>query len=101
MSNVDGLWQTTGTANAFIDAYERLQDDASKKNMIEDVDSWINKEGEGLKWNNYNDDIMWACIMLRRTYLLTKNGRYLKKAINNFKTIYDRAWTKEYDRGNI
>ena len=101
LTNVDGFWQTAETTEVFIDAFERFQDDSSKKNMVEIVDSWLNKEGEDWKWNNYNDDIMWACIMLTRTYLHTKNERYLKIAINNFKTVYDRAWTNDYDGGLI
>jgi predicted alpha-1,6-mannanase (GH76 family) len=69
--------------------------------MIEVVDSWLNKEGEDWKWNNYNDDIMWACIMLTRTYLHTKNERYLTIAKNNFKTVYDRAWNDKFGGGLI
>ena len=101
LTNVDGFWQTAETTEVFIDAYERFQDDDSKKNMIEIVDSWLDKEGEDWKWNNYNDDIMWACIMLARTYLHTKNERYLRLAVNNFKIVYDRAWTDEYGGGLI
>ena len=101
LTNVDGFWQTAEIAEVFIDAYERFQDEDSKKNMIEVVDSWLNKEGEDWKWNNYNDDIMWACIMLTRTYLHTKNERYLTIAKNNFKTIYDRAWNDKFGGGLI
>ena len=101
LTNVDGFWQTAEIAEVFIDAYERFQDEDSKKNMIEVVDSWLNKEGEDWKWNNYNDDIMWACIMLTRTYLHTKNERYLTIAKNNFKTVYDRAWNDKFGGGLI
>ena len=99
--NVDGFWQSAETTEVFVDAYERFQDEESKKQMIEIVDSWLNSQGEDWKWNAYNDDIMWACIMLTRTYLITKNERYLTIAKNNFKTVYDRAWTDQYGGGLV
>jgi len=101
LTNIEGFWQSAETTEVFIDAYERFQDIASKEQMIEVVESWLNSQGEDWKWNAYNDDIMWACIMLTRTYLHTKNERYLRIAKNNFKTVYDRAWTNQYGGGLV
>ena len=99
LTNVDGFWQSAETSEMFIDAYERFQDDASRTNMIEVIDSWLYAQGEDWKWNAYNDDILWACIMLLRTYFHTNNQKYLTIAKNNFKTVYDRAWTSDYGGG--
>ena len=101
LTNVEGFWQSAETTEVFVDAYERFQDVASKEIMIEVVDSWLKSQGEDWKWNAYNDDIMWACIMLTRTYLITKNERYLNIAKNNFKTVWDRAWTDQYGGGLV
>ena len=99
--NVDGFWQSAETTEVFIDAYERFQDVASKEQMIEVVESWLKSQGEDWKWNAYNDDIMWACIMLTRTYLHTKTEKYLTIAKNNFKTVWDRAWNDQYGGGLV
>ena len=48
--------------------------------MIDVVNSWLDSQGDDWKWNTYNDDILWACIMLTRTYLHTGNTRYLNNA---------------------
>ena len=39
--------------------------------------------------------------MLTRTYLHTGNTRYLNNAKNNFKTVFDRAWTDSFGGGLI
>ena len=101
LTNVDGFWQSAETTEVFIDAYERFKDDSSKQNMIDVVNSWLDSQGDDWKWNTYNDDIMWACIMLTRTYLHTGNTRYLNTAKNNFKVVYDRAWTESYGGGLV
>ena len=101
LTNVVGFWQTAEITEVFVDAYERFKDDSSKQNMIDVVDSWLDSQGDDWKWNTYNDDILWACIMLTRTYLHTGNKRYLNNAINNFNTVYDRAWTDSYGGGLI
>ena len=99
LTNVDGFWQSAETTEMFVDAYERFQDEDSRVTMIEVVDSWIKSQGEDWKWNNYNDDILWICIVLTRTYLLTKNEYYLTLAKKNFQTVWDRAWTNDYGGG--
>ena len=99
LTHVDGFWQSAETSEVFVDAYERFLDDAAKTNMVEVVDSWIKSQGEDWKWNNYNDDILWACILLLRTYFHTKTQKYLTLAKNNFKTVWDRAWTSDYGGG--
>ena len=99
LTNVQHMWQSAETTEVLIDAYERFKDDATKKNMIEVVDSYLKREGEDFKWNKYNDDIMWACIMLTRAYLNTNNDRYLTVAKNNFNAVYERAWTNEFEGG--
>ena len=99
--NIDGFWQSAETTEVFIDAYERFQDVASKEQMIEVVESWLKSQGEDWKWNAYNDDIMWACIMLTRTYLHTKTEKYLTIAKKNFQTVWDRAWTDQYEGGLV
>lgn len=101
LTNVVGFWQTAEITEVFVDAYERFKDDSSKQNMIDVVDSWLDSQGNDWKWNTYNDDIMWACIMLTRTYLHTGNTRYLEPAKNNFKVVYDRAWTDSYGGGLV
>ena len=99
--NIDGFWQSAETTEVFIDAYERFQDVASKEQMIEVVESWLKSQGEDWKWNAYNDDIMWATIMLTRTYLHTKTEKYLTIAKKNFQTVWDRAWTDQYEGGLV
>ena len=99
--NVDGFWQSAETTEVFIDAYERFQDTASREQMIEVVESWLKSQGEDWKWNAYNDDIMWATIMLTRTYLITKTEKYLTIAKKNFQTVWDRAWTDQYGGGLV
>ena len=99
LTNIGGFWQTVETTEVFIDAYERFKDDTSKQNMIDVVDSWLNAQHDNWEWNDYNDDIMWAVIMLTRSYLILGNQRYLDDAKTNFQIVWDRAWTDSYGGG--
>ena len=101
LTNVNGFWQTAEISEMFVDAYERFEDDVSKKNMIDIIDSWLDSQGEDWSKNKYNDDIMWACIMLVRTYLHTNIERYLEIAKKNYQVVYDRAWNDLYGGGLI
>ena len=99
LTHVGGFWQAIETIEVLIDAYERFKDDSSKNQMIEIAESWLNSKGDNWEWNSYNDDIMWGCIMFSRLYLNTKDEKYLNIAKNNFKMVWDRAWTNDYDGG--
>ena len=99
--NADGFWSMAETAEVFIDAYERFGDTTTKQNMIDIVESWLSAEGDDWWWNGYNDDIMWAVIMLTRTYLDTGEEKYLNIAKKNYKMSYDRAWTEQYGGGLV
>ena len=101
LSNIVGFWQTAETSEVFVDAYERFRDDASRTNMIDVVNSWLDSQGDDWRNNDYNDDILWACIMLTRTYLHVGTARYLNDAKNNFQTVYNRAWTDAYGGGLV
>jgi predicted alpha-1,6-mannanase (GH76 family) len=51
-------------------------------------------ERNGSRWarNQYNDDIMWACMAFVRGYLDTGNATYRDIAKTNFDLCYARAW---------
>ena len=87
LTNIGGFWQIVETTEVFIDAYERFKDDTTKQNMIDVVDSWLNGHDDNWEWNDYNDDIMWAVIMLTRSYLILENSKYLDATKNNFQMV--------------
>ena len=89
-------WDAAEMLETYIDAYEARKDAESLKRMEDYAKSFIREKNNNWSYNEFNDDIMWACIAFARIAKLTDNNTsklYAKYAKDNF----DRVWARSYD----
>ncbi len=92
-SYVDGAnwWDGAEILETFIDAYEATGDETAKSYMLKFARSFVSRQGRDWSYNEFNDDIMWACIAFARIAILTDNSSYYDIAKSNFDKVYERA----------
>lgn len=95
------FWGQAEEIEGQIDAYERTGSAAYKTKVIELLDGFSQNEGTNWSSNEYNDDIMWACIAYLRGYKCTSNTTYRSIAKFNFDLMYARAWDTNYFGGGL
>ncbi len=82
------FWDRAEMLEAYIDVYEATKDKKDLDRCKQYAKQFISLHGSAWTWNEYNDDIMWACIAFSRLYLLTKEQIYLTYAKTNFDATY-------------
>ena len=93
------FWTSAETIEMLMDAYERFGEEKYKTLFCKQIEGFIKRNGTDWKPNPYNDDMMWAVIMVSRAYLLTGEERYLTYAEQNFKVCFDRGWSEDLGGG--
>ena len=87
-----GWWDAAEILETYIDAYEATGDSEKKSKMLLYAGSFVRRNGQDWSYNEYNDDIMWACIGFARIALLTGQESYAKISKANFDKVWARAW---------
>lgn len=82
------FWDRAEMLEMYIDAYEATKDPELKKIVTTYANQFLSLHGQSWTWNEYNDDIMWACIAFSRITLLTGEKRYANIAKTNFDQTY-------------
>ncbi|RYD31189.1 MAG: hypothetical protein EOP85_23020, partial [Verrucomicrobiaceae bacterium] len=60
---------------------------------------FTNYHGTNWAWNEYNDDIIWACILFAKAHQITNNSSFLTRATTNFDVVWNRAWAADKGGG--
>lgn len=93
------FWDSAEMLETYIDAYEATGDEEYKNKMLTFAKTFISEWGADWTWNDFNDDIMWACIAFARIYNLTGQRMYLTYAQRNFDQTYKDAYSTELGGG--
>lgn len=91
-SSATWFWGQAEEIEMLIDAYERTGSSTYKSMITKLCNGFINTNGTSWTWNEFNDDIAWACIAFVRAYQNTGNSTFLSYARSNFDAMYSRAW---------
>ncbi len=94
-----GWWDAAEILETYIDVYEQTRADEDKEKMLNFATGFIRNHNFNWSYNEYNDDIMWACIAFARISDLTGNKNYAKYAKQNFDTVWQRAWDTKLGGG--
>ena len=77
----------------YVDVYEATGRDEDKTRMTQFATAFLRQHGGDWSWNEYNDDIMWACIAMARITLLTGEEKWIDYSKKNF----DKVWESQVD----
>lgn len=101
--NTDGgrawFWGQANMMEMVADAYERAPNQDKRDRLAALCRGFTDYHGMNWSWNEYNDDIMWACIVFAKTYRATNDVTYLNRATANFDVVWNRAWATSLGGG--
>ena len=82
------FWQSAETLETYIDVYEATKTEANKTKAVQLAGAFARTFRSDWSWNEFNDDIMWACIAMTRLTLLTGDTKWAEYAKSNFDKCY-------------
>ncbi len=101
--NTDGgrawFWGQANMIEMVADAYDRAPTQDRRNRLIALCRGFTDYHGTNWAWNEYNDDIMWACIVFTKAYLATNDTQFLNRATANFQVVWNRAWATNLGGG--
>ncbi|MES2572419.1 MAG: glycoside hydrolase family 76 protein, partial [Verrucomicrobiota bacterium] len=93
------FWGQANEIEMIADAYDRTGSAGHRDMLSALCNSFVANEGQLWTWNEYNDDIMWACIAFCRAHLATGNISFRDRAKANFDAVWTRAWSADLGGG--
>jgi len=93
------FWGQANMMEMVADAYDRAPTQEKRDRLAALCKGFMDYHGTNWSWNEYNDDIMWACIVFTKTYLATDDTQYLNRATANFDVVWNRAWATSLGGG--
>jgi predicted alpha-1,6-mannanase (GH76 family) len=94
--NTDGgrawFWGQANMMEMVADANDRAPAQDKRDRLAALCRGFMDYHGTNWSWNEYNDDIIWACIVFAKTYLATNDTQFLNRATANFDVVWNRAW---------
>lgn len=93
------FWKMAEEMEAIEDAYDRSHNPIYKGMVDELYNGFVQLAGTDWSWNDYNDDICWACIAFIRAYHVTGNHDYLNTALGNYNMMWNRAYDDKLGGG--
>lgn len=87
------FWDKAEMLEVYIDAYEATGSKEAKDKLVSYAKMFEKLYHADWSRNEYNDDIMWACIGFARMSKLLNKEVYLTYAKDNF----DKVWERAYD----
>ena len=94
-----GWWDAAEMLETYVDVYEQTRSEEDKAKMLAFANQFVRNHNLNWLYNEYNDDIMWACIAFARISDLTGNKVYAKYAKTNFDAVWERAWDQKLGGG--
>ncbi|RYD20011.1 MAG: DUF1080 domain-containing protein [Verrucomicrobiaceae bacterium] len=93
------FWGQANMMEMVADAYERAPNQDKRNRLAALCRGFTSYHGNDWAWNEYNDDIIWACIVFAKTYRATNDVTYLNRATANFDVVWNRAWATSLGGG--
>ena len=97
--NGGGWWDAAEMLETYVDAYEQSRDPEIKDTLLKFANQFLRNNRQDWSYNDFNDDIMWACIAFARIAILTDNDSYAKLAKDNFDKVWARGWSDDLGGG--
>ncbi|MBQ7365583.1 MAG: glycoside hydrolase family 76 protein [Clostridia bacterium] len=85
-------WDKAEMIETYIDVYEAAGTEEARANMLSYANLFAKLYSKNWSRNEYNDDIMWACIAFTRIAKLCDKSDYLEIAKTNFDLVWERAY---------
>ncbi|MBN2163140.1 MAG: DUF1080 domain-containing protein [Pontiellaceae bacterium] len=93
------FWGQANMMEMVADAYDHAPSQDRRDRLAALCEGFLSYHGSDWAWNEYNDDILWACIVFTKAYRITENSYYRDRAIANFNTVWNRAWATSLGGG--
>ncbi|MES2476705.1 MAG: glycoside hydrolase family 76 protein [Verrucomicrobiota bacterium] len=94
--NTDGgrawFWGQANMIEMVADSNDRAPTQNKRDQLAALCRGFTDYHGTNWAWNEYNDDIIWACIVFTKAYLATNDPQFLSRATANFDVVWNRAW---------
>lgn len=93
------FWGQANMMEMVADSNDRAPSQSKRDRLAALCKGFMDYHGTNWSWNEYNDDIMWACIVFSKTYLATNDTQFLNRATANFDVVWNRAWATSQGGG--
>ena len=95
------MWAQAYVITGLEDNYDRTRSSSDLTLINNILTSFLAQDKTDLTWDNWNDDIEWACIALAHGYQQTGNSAFLSAAGNNWNAVYNRTrgWDSTFGGG--
>lgn len=93
------FWSQANMIEMVADTHDRTRNNGHRDMLSALCNGFMQYHGTDWSWNEYNDDVMWACIAFSRAYLATGNTTYRDRAKANFDMVWNRAWSSALGGG--
>ena len=93
------MWQQAYMISAIEDAYDASISNTRKNLIVSLINSFEKQDLVDLTWDDWNDDLEWAIIMLAHGYQITGTTSYLNAATQNWNSVYNRGWSSDLGGG--
>ena len=101
--NTDGgrawFWGQANMIEMVADTYERTGDGGQRNMLIALCNGFMDYHGQDWSWNEYNDDVLWACIVFAKAWRITGHTTFRDRAIGNFDMVWNRGWSDHLGGG--
>lgn len=95
------FWTQANMIEMVEDACDRTGNTGTRDMVTALCNGFSQYHGTDWTWNEYNDDVIWACITYSRAYLITGNTAYRDRAKANFDMVWNRSWSTSLGGGGI
>ncbi len=96
-----GWWTGAELLEMAEDAHDNSPTAARQSIVTSTCNGFLSQNGSNWDYNEYNDDIAWACIAFSRAYLITGNANFRNVAKSNFDLMFARGWDTNYFGGGL
>lgn len=93
------FWGQANMIEMVVDTYERTGSPGQRDMISALCNGFLDYHGQDWSWNEYNDDVMWACIVFTKAYRVTGNRNFLNRAVANFNMAWTRGWSSDLGGG--
>lgn len=93
------FWTQANMIEMVADAYDRAPTQGRRDMLSALCNGFMDYHGQDWTWNEYNDDVLWACIVFAKAYRITGTPLFRDRSIANFNMVWNRAWSNHLDGG--
>ena len=93
------FWGQANMMEMVADVYDRTGSSSERVTLSSLCAGFMDYHGQDWSWNEYNDDIMWACIVFSKAYRMSGNTTFRDVAKANFDRVWTRGWSNDLGGG--